>query len=81
MSEDAKHGVVSRVLEKGGTIVYPSPPGDITFSVAGDSGHGHRVILVLKASGDIFVHGRLAASDLEIVDGMREFIAAGRVLT
>lgn len=34
--------------------------------------------LMLHANGDIYVKGRLAANDQEIVDGLREFMEATR---
>jgi hypothetical protein len=33
-------------------------------------------VLMLHANGDIYVKGRLAANDQEIVDSLREFLAA-----
>lgn len=44
--------------------------GRVTFRVV--SGE----VLRLEANGEIFVHGRLAATDLEVVDAMREFLRA-----
>jgi hypothetical protein len=32
-------------------------------------------IIELKPNGDIFVHGRLAENDKEVVDGLRDFLA------
>jgi len=41
---------------------------DITFSTSG------KEVLSLKENGDIFVHGRLAENDKEVVDGMRQLL-------
>jgi hypothetical protein len=35
---------------------------------------GDNKVLVLEPNGDIFVNGRLAENDKEVVDGMRDFL-------
>jgi hypothetical protein len=42
----------------------------ITYAILG------REVLRLDANGDIFVNGRLAANDLEVVEAMRFFLIA-----
>lgn len=44
--------------------------GNITFTVGADV---PTAVLELCANGDIYVHGRLAANDLEVVEALREF--------
>ena len=44
--------------------------GDVVFNVGSVD-----AVLRLASNGDIFVHGRLAANDLEVVDALREWLA------
>ena len=45
-------------------------PGEITF----DINEGKKNVLRLKANGDIYVWGRLADNDKQIVDGLRDWL-------
>ena len=47
---------------------------DIRFFIQGGTDQGGTEVLKLAANGDIYVHGRLAANDMEVVDAMREFV-------
>lgn len=49
-------------------IEYNSQNYDITFFI------NDKEVLALKENGDIFVQGRLAENDKEVVEGMRKFI-------
>jgi hypothetical protein len=46
---------------------------DICFNLP-DAG----AVLVLKNNGEIYVHGRRAATDIEVVDAMREFLSGAK---
>lgn len=52
--------------------IQPIPPGNITFTI------GSTEFLKLCPDGKIFVRGQEAATDLEVVEGMREFITSWR---
>jgi hypothetical protein len=50
------------------------PPEDLIFCVPGDAGpKTDRECLRFKPDGTILVQGRLAASDLEVVDAVRQW--------
>jgi hypothetical protein len=40
------------------------------------SGHGGKEFLRFKPNGDIYVQGRLAENDKEVVEGIRRFLKA-----
>lgn len=46
------------------------PKGNLTFSL----GKAPVPILEFHVNGDIYIHGRLAANDLEVVEALREFV-------
>jgi hypothetical protein len=54
-------------LEKGDS------PGNMKFVIDGN------VLLELCGNGDIMVKGKLATTDIEVVDAMREFLKRARV--
>lgn len=46
------------------------PPGEIRFNLVGKT----EPVLKFCPNGEIYIHGRLATSDKEVVDGMRSFL-------
>lgn len=75
------HGSVP--VEKAGTWYYlqPAPSAMITLpkeptSISFITNNGEAV-LKLAQNGDIFVHGRLAENDIEVVNAMRTFLREG----
>lgn len=50
--------------------------GDLEASLLQFNGQQGREMLKFMPNGDIFVQGRLAANDTEVVDGIREWLKA-----
>lgn len=46
----------------------------ITFNV------GDEQIIKLSANGDIFIKGKLADNDIEVVDGLRQFLTDSHLI-
>jgi hypothetical protein len=55
-------------IVEGLTAYNLEPPSVIQFRKQGQS------ILKFAENGDIFIHGRLAENDKEVVEGMRQFL-------
>lgn len=47
-----------------------SDPSEIKFTTE----NGAREVLRITANGDIYVNGKLAANDMEVVEGLRQFL-------
>lgn len=73
--EENKEG--SEPKTTGQPLVYAGEPNTINFRVA----PSQEPILVLKENGEILVKGKLIEQDKELVDGMREFLKSGKVIT
>jgi hypothetical protein len=53
-----------------------SVSGHIPSSILQMNGAQGKEMLKFMPNGDVFIHGRLAANDMEIVEGIREFLKA-----
>ena len=56
------------MMEGNESGIAKTSPSDITFIIEGSN------IMKLCQNGDIFIKGHLVKNDLEVVEGMREFL-------